>query len=113
MRAGDLRHRAVLQQQVNTTDSFGQQALTWTTLATIWCQISPISGREALLAQQVQSEITHQITCRYRPEFAVPKTVATYRLLFGSRAFNITSSINKDERNREITLVATEGLTDG
>jgi SPP1 family predicted phage head-tail adaptor len=113
VRAGDLRHRAKLQQQVDTQDSFGQAVQTWATLATIWCQISPLSGREALIAQQVQSEITHQVICRYRPELAVPKAVATYRLLFGARVFNITSSVNKDERNREITLMATEGLTDG
>lgn len=113
MRAGDLRHRAILQQQVSTRDSFGQAVQTWAPIATIWCQISPLSGREAFLAQQVQSEVTHQIACRYRPEFAVPKIVATYRILFGTRVFNIGSSINKDERNREMTLSATEGLNDG
>ena len=113
MRAGDLRHRAELQQQLVTKDSYGQQVNSWVTLATIWCQISPVSGKEAFMAQQVQSETTHQIRCRYRQEFANPKTVAACRLLFKGRIFNITSSINWDERNREITLMATEGLNDG
>ena len=113
MRAGDLRHRVSLQRQAASKDSFGQRLLTWETMTQMQCRISPISGKEAAIAGQMRSEITHEISCRYRPEFADPKIASTYRILFGNRIFNISSSVNRDERNREMTLMVVEGLNDG
>jgi SPP1 family predicted phage head-tail adaptor len=113
IRAGDLRHRASLQRQDTTRDSFGQEITTWTEISPIWCLISPVTGKEIYLSGQVKSETTHQIKCRYRSEFANPKTATSLRILFKDRIFNITSCINRDERNVEVWLMASEGLNEG
>ena len=115
MRAGDLRHRLKIQQRTVGKDSFGQELTTWTTFAEVWAQISPASGSEIFAASQIKAEISHSIRMRWRPELALPTKTMQYRLLYstkyGDRFFNITASLNQDERNREILIYAVEGLT--
>ena len=113
MRAGLLRKRIVLQQRDVTVDSYGGQVNTWADVATVYAEIMPLSGRELFSAQAVQSEVSHRITVRYRSELANPKTVAGMRAVYSGRVFNISASINEDERNRQITLMASEGLNNG
>lgn len=112
MQAGALRKRITLQQR-DTTVVDGQQALTWTTVATVWSSIEALSARELFAAQAVQSEVSHVITVRYRPELADPKAVAAMRAVYGTRIFNISGAMNLDERNRTVQLMASEGLNNG
>ena len=115
MRAGDLRHRIQIQRKTTAKDSFGQALQTWETFAEVWAQISPASGSEIFAASQIKVEISHSIRMRWRPELALPVKTAQYRLVYvtkyGTRTFNITASLNQDERNREIVMYAVEGLT--
>lgn len=113
LRSGSLNRRIQIQQRSTSQDTFGDQAQTWTTIATVWGEISPLSGRELMSAQSVQSEITHQITVRYQSIFANPKAVTAYRAVYKGRYFNITSCENQDERNRIVILSATEGMNQG
>lgn len=113
MRAGDLRKRVLLQKRDVTLDSAGQQATTWTTLATIWASIEALSVRELFAAQSVQSEVSHLVTVRYRPEFLSPAADAAYRINYNGRMFNIQGVMNVDERNRTIEIMAGEGLNNG
>ena len=113
LRSAILRHRVTFQVRSTIIDSVGGQSTNWTDLFTVWAEVSPLTGREQMAAQAVQSETTHQITVRYRSEFAVPKTVAAYRAIYNGRIFNIGGSINQDERNRIVVLSAIEGLTQG
>jgi SPP1 family predicted phage head-tail adaptor len=113
MRSGDLRKRVTFQLRGTSTDTFGQQTTTWTDLLTTWADIQALSARELFAAQAVQSEVTHSITTRYRPEFALPKQVAAMRILYAGRIFNLAGAVNTDERNREIVIQATEGLDNG
>jgi len=50
---------------------------------------------------------------RWKAIFADPKLVATMRILYGTRIFNIHDSQNVDEGNRIILLSASEGLNHG
>lgn len=113
MRSGALRKRILLQKRDVTTDSYGGQVSTWSDVATVWGEITPLSGRELFAAQAVQSEVSHQITLRYRPELDIPAVVVAMRAVYNGRNFNIHASLNEDERNRQITLMASEGLNDG
>lgn len=113
IRIGTLRHRVKLQQRSTAQDASGGQVTTWSDVATVWADIQPLSGRELLAAQAVNSEVSHQIVIRWQPAFATPKSVAALRILYGSRIFNIAAALNEDERNRTLTLQATEGLNDG
>lgn len=110
---GSLRRRALLQQRGVAADTFGQQTTTWTTLFPIWCEIQALSGQALYSAQAVQTEISHTVTVRYRAEFADPKVVATYRVLYNGRCFDIKAMMNVTERDRVVTLMAAEGLEQG
>jgi SPP1 family predicted phage head-tail adaptor len=113
LNAGLLRHRVQIQQRSSAQDSYGQQSMIWTTVATVWALIEPLSSRELLAAQAVQSDTTHQITVRYNAVFATAMKAAALRLLYGTRIFNITGSTNWEERNAMIILTASEGLNRG
>ncbi len=113
MEAGKLRKSIVLQQRTNNRDSYGAQMTTWSNLATVRAEITPISGRELLVGQAFNAEVSHQITFRYFQDLANSIEVAKLRALYGTRIFNIHASINADERNRTVTLYASEGLNDG
>ena len=113
MRAGDLRHQIVIEQQSASLDSFGGQVQTWSTVNTVFADIVPLSGRELEAAQAINTEISHQIRIRYQPALTDPKVVAAYRVRFGARLFNIHAAFNVDERNNELNLLAGEGLNLG
>lgn len=118
MRAGTLRRRILIQIRQVTQDTFGQQVTNWIDLLTnVPADIQALSGRELIAAQAVNSEVTHQIVIRYHPLMADPVKVAAMRAIYinegVTRYFNIQSGINVDERNREIDLMAVEGLNKG
>ena len=113
LRAGQLRKRVLVQSRSSSPDAIGGQSTTWADLKTIWAEVTALSGRELMLAQTIAAEVTHEINCRYDPVFADPRTVAAYRIVYNGRRFNIHGVQNEDERNRRITLQASEGLNDG
>jgi SPP1 family predicted phage head-tail adaptor len=106
--AGTLRKRITLQQQSPSVDSYGQQSLTWTDVATVWASIEPSVGRELMAAQAVSLEQPTTITIRWQPLFASPKAVAAMRVVYNGRIFNLHSVENEAERNVLLTLVASE-----
>lgn len=114
MRAGDLRRRVRVQTRATSQDSFGQQVTTWSDLlSSVPADIQPMTGRELIAAQATNTEITHQIELRYHTALSNPVAVAAMRVLYGSRVFEIRASMNVDERNRQITLLASEGANQG
>jgi SPP1 family predicted phage head-tail adaptor len=113
MRSGDLRHRISIQKRTTAQDTYGAQQATWTDVLQVWAHVQPLSGRELIAAQAVQSETTHSIVIRYNSLLWKPSQAAAMRVLYAGRVFNITASINEDERNRMLTLAATEGLNNG
>lgn len=114
MRAGQLRRQITIESRATSVDAdYGGQSTTWSTTATVWADIQPLSGRELFAAQQFGSEVSHVITVRYQSMFDDPKAVAAMRVNYNGRYFNIHACINTDERNREVQLMASEGLNDG
>ena len=111
--AGTLRKRITLQQQSISVDTYGQQIITWTDVATVWASIEPSVGRELMAAQAVSLDQPTTITIRWQAAFANPKAVAAMRAVYNGRLFNIHSVENEEERNRTLTLLASEGLNDG
>jgi len=106
MQAGNLRHRVTIQQVTETRDDMGGVTQTWSTFAaSLHAEIAPLSGRELLLARQVNAETTHRIRLRYRAGIT-PKM----RVLFGSRIFAIESVLDTDERGIEVVLLCREAL---
>jgi SPP1 family predicted phage head-tail adaptor len=111
--AGMLRRRVTIQQRASTQDSFGQQAITWADVQTVYAHIESLSGNQLTQAQSIYSQTTHKVTVRYQAFLADVKTVGSYRILYGTRIFDIGADLNVDERNRVIELLCSEGLNDG
>ena len=103
MQAGKLRHLLTLQQATDVLNARGEPIPAWANVTTLWGEITPLSGREGLQAQQMYASATHRIRIRYRAG-VVPKM----RFLKGTREFEIDVVLNVDERNRELVCFATE-----
>lgn len=113
LRRGELNRYVAVQSRTSTPDSFGEPAQTWTTIKFVYSKIEALSGRELLAASAVASEVSHRFTVNYDAIFANPLVVATYRVLYGTRIFDISACMNIDEENRVIELLALEGLSLG
>lgn len=99
MRAGDLRHRVTLQRVATTKDALGGDVQTWSTLATVWAAVKPLSGREAFEAQRVTSTASLFLSIRYRED-----VTPAMRAVWHGRTFEITHVENVSGRNVELVL---------
>jgi SPP1 family predicted phage head-tail adaptor len=106
MRAGRLRHRVDIETVGTTYDDYGDLSDSWTTLASVWASISPISGREETIASELTGVVTHSILVRYRSGISEQN-----RIIFDSRVFQIESVRNWNERNIFLEILAKEVTT--
>jgi SPP1 family predicted phage head-tail adaptor len=113
MRGGTLTRYIDIQTRTVTTDSFGGQVAGWTTLKSVYAWIEALSGNERVAAMSYSTDVSHRVTVRYDAIFIDPRVVATYRIQYGSRFFNIEAALNLDESNRTIELICSEGLNLG
>lgn len=105
MRAGRLRHRVTVEQLLVTDDGYGGQSQAWSTFATVWASVEPLQGREYFQAQQAQATVTHKVTMRH-----LDGVTHDMRVKHGSRALNIVSVIDTEERGRELVLMCEEAV---
>ncbi|PTS71928.1 head-tail adaptor protein [Stenotrophomonas sp. HMWF022] len=110
MFAGRLRHFVQLQHQVDGQNpSTGGQTVSWEPLADVWAEISPVSAREFVAAQAVDSEVTLRVTIRHR-EGVTDKC----RVLFRGKILNIHGVLPDPVSGLEyLTLPCSEGVNDG
>lgn len=113
MRGGTLNRSIQIQQRTTGKDSFGGQVQTWTTLKTVYAYIEALQGSEKIAAMSYSTDVSHRVTVRYDAIFIDPRVVATYRILYGARIFNIEAALNVDESNRTIEMICSEGLNLG
>lgn len=105
MRAGTLRHRVTIQQNTPTQDAFGEPIESWSTYATVWAAVEPLTGNERFVpvGAQVQATVSTRIRIRYRDG-----VTNQMRVLWGSRIYRIEAVLNLEERDREIHLLCEE-----
>lgn len=101
--AGQLDKRMILQAPTIARADDGAETITWTTLATIWAGIRTLRGREYWQAQQVNSDVTHEVLIRYRARLS-PR----FRLIFEGRTLEILSIQNADEGRTDLILLCKE-----
>ena len=94
-----------IQTASETPNTYGEQVRTWSTFATVWASIEPLSGNELENARQRVAKASHLIRCRH-----VASVTPKMRLIYGSRTFDIGAAMDVDERNRELRLLCTEVL---
>ncbi|WP_313135563.1 phage head closure protein [Stutzerimonas nitrititolerans] len=114
MRAGKLRHRIQLQQQVQVQDSeTGAVALAWQDWPApgrkLWASIEPLSARDFIAAQAAQSEVSARIVLRYRVG-----VLASMRALYRAKVYAIHGVLPDPDSGIEyLTLPVSEGVKDG
>ena len=107
MRIGRMRSRVTIQtpSDGSSRDAGGGIVNSWSELDVVWAHIRPLSGREVEMADAQEGVVTHQITIRNRTD-----VTTAHRILLGSRTFNIKSVWNPDQRSRQTTIRAEEGV---
>ncbi len=103
LKCGQLRHRVDLRQKTENRDSSGQANAEYSTYATVWAKITPVSGRETEHADQISAETSHKVLIRYNS-----KVGKDQRVIFGTRILEIESVINPNERNEKLLLFCKE-----
>lgn len=106
MEAGKLRHRVTIQSKSATQNSYGEEVITWSTLATVWAAVEPLSGREWLEGRQVTAEVTTRIRIRRRGD-----VTPEMRVVYGSKTYDIMAVIEIEEQRREEHLMCQEIVT--
>ena len=106
MRAGALRHRVVIQSVGSTYDDYGDLSDSWTTAASVWASIDPVSGQEKDIAGELSGVVTHKIKIRYRSGITTQN-----RITFDSRVFQIEAVRDWQERNIYLELQCKEVTT--
>lgn len=95
----DMRHQLALERPERTCLPGGGVSESWVKIGDIWASIKPLAMREVFKHHQVDSQITHRITIRYRNDVR-----PEMRLVKGTRIFEIISVLNEKERNRWLLL---------
>lgn len=101
--ASRMKHQLVLQQLNTSSDGIGGTTRAWSDVATLWAEITPISGSEKFNYNQQTSKQRFRIKLRYRSD------ITTSMRLYdsaGSRAFNIRSVINVEEQDHTTEVLA-------
>jgi SPP1 family predicted phage head-tail adaptor len=103
---GERRHRVNFQRSVETANDYGERVPSWVDICTSWALVQPLRGAERFSAHQVQADVDFRIVTRYRGELADlrPKDRAEWN----GRHFDIKAVINRDERNKELEILARE-----
>lgn len=105
MRAGKLRHRITIQQQMKGRDTDGGEIIIWSDLATVWAAVEPQSGDERHISDSDQLLASRLTKFRIRKRDGLN---ATMRIIFGSQVFDIREIIHVETGNREMWLIGEE-----
>mgnify|MGYP001232584270 CR=1 FL=1 len=102
---GKFRHKVEIQSPVNSTDSGGGSARTWSTVSSVWGQVTPTTGTESVKQGQLQETLSLQVVIRHTDNIGT-----NYRIKYNNRFLNIKHLRNVDERNRYIIMQCEEGV---
>ena len=98
--AGNLRHKVtILKRTAGSNDEYGGATYTWSEHSTQHAMVAPFRGDERFVAQQVQAEISHQVTIRYTAD-----TTTEMRIHHDLHPANISSNTAAGGGNNYILL---------
>lgn len=100
LRAGEMHEKATVQTPTEGVNSIGEPTFTYSTFATRWIAILPLSGAERVASMQNEGTVTHRVRMRYTSGLK-PKM----RLLAGGRTFEIDSVVERGRREEHELLV--------
>jgi SPP1 family predicted phage head-tail adaptor len=101
---GMLDKKIALQREDLTSDGGGGYTKTWTTYLNPWARITPVSANEAMVSQQLQHTVTHDIIIRYNSGVKAADSI-----LYKNTRYNIKSIINVEMKGAWLQIKAEEG----
>ncbi|WP_420492557.1 phage head closure protein [Azorhizophilus paspali] len=111
MAAGRLRHRVDIQARQQTQDPFtGEIIDNWVTIwPSVPAAVEPLSAREFIAAQAVQSEVSARITIRYRDGLD-----ASMRIVHRGKIYNPAGWLSDKESGLEyLSAPVSQGVNQG
>lgn len=116
--SGRLRHRVTLEKFDYVRDSngdvvqdpeSGETLRVWVVLGLTWAAIEPLSAREFIASQAVQSKVTGKIILWYRADVDT-----TCRALHNGKIYQIEGVLpDKDSGIEYLTFMVSQGVNDG
>lgn len=108
--AGKIRHWIEIQRMGSIVDTQGEViGEGWTTVASVWAKVEPLSARELLESQAIQSQVTARVTMRYRTDID-----HSCRLLHRGQVYNIAGIVPDNSSGLEwLTIPVSAGLNQG
>lgn len=104
LKSGLMDQKATIETPTEGTNSIGEPTLTWSTFATRWIALLPLSGAERVASLQNEGTVTHRVRMRYTAGLK-PKM----RLVSEGRTFEIDSVVERGRRE-EHELLVTEAI---
>lgn len=110
LHAGRLRHRVTIERRITTQDSNGDVVVEWEPLVENEpAAIEPLSVRDFIASQAVQSEITTRITIRHRAGLT-----SDMRIRHGDTIYNPQGWLADPDSGLEyLTAPCTQGANEG
>ena len=115
MFAGQFLNTITIQARSTLLDGFGQESVSWVDLVTVYANIRPTARLmpERVAAMQTVPDLTHTVAVRYQASLLPLVQATSWRIVYGSRIFNIFHARLIDEANRFIVFECREGTYDG
>jgi SPP1 family predicted phage head-tail adaptor len=77
-----------------TTNALGETVMTWSDSSAVWASVEGVSAREALIAGQQETSVTHKVRMRY-----LPGLTSQHRFSWRSRTLEIVSLLEHGNRS--------------
>lgn len=106
--AGRLSHRVEIHRKSTTFSDTNAEIIAWVLFAVVWAEIVPLSGREYLRAEQIQSPVMARGTIR-----TLAGITADMRLVYGATIYNIAAVLDDPRFVRHQTLMLSQGINQG
>jgi SPP1 family predicted phage head-tail adaptor len=107
--AGKLRHRVAFEALIRYIDTAGDTVEDWVQQFECWAAVEPVSAREFVASQSLQSQVVARVTVRYRSDIE-----ATMRIRHRGQLFNIEGQLPDKVSGLEyLTLAVSAGVNDG
>lgn len=123
IQAGRLRHRVRIEEKRYLLDSNGdawqdpQTGATrqeWTLVATVWAAIEPMSAREFVQSQAMQSQVTTRIVIRYRDGMHAAMRLVHVRTGRPDTVYNPAAFLADKETGLDyLTAPCSQGVNEG
>ena len=94
IRPGELRERVTVQVASGTTNALGETVLAWNDSSAVWASVEGVSAREALLAGQQETTVSHRVRLRY-----MPGLTQQMRFAWRGRTLDIISLLEHNNRS--------------